>query len=202
MSRSSNSLVSVLQNAQAIRKILQAFLRGGWKAAALEAVKHYWPYILGAAVALILLPTIIMASLPSVMQGKAPEQVTDEDITDMYISRMDEILCVSEVGSANEIRVVGQPLTYNELYAVCLVLTGNNTEMITRDFLFGCVNNSLAYSIEREGNNTGISTAVIRYLNLEEFSRLKGISDADIEWIGLVIKDLEDNKNSSPGGEE
>ena len=202
MSRSSNSLVSVLQNAQAIRKILQAFLRDGWKAAALEAVKRYWPYILGAAVALILLPTIIMASLPSVMQGEVPETVTDEDISEMYISRMDEILCVSEVGSANEIRVVGQPLTYNELYAVSLALTGNNTEMITREFLLGCVNDSLAYSIEREGNNTGISTAVIRYLNLEEFSRLKGISEADIEWIGLVIKDLEDNKKSSPSGEE
>ena len=202
MSRSSNFLVSALQNAQAIRKILQAFLRGGWKAAALEAVKRYWPYILGAAVALILLPTIIMASLPSVMQGKVPETATDEVVTDMYINRMDEILCVSEVGSANEIRVVGQPLTYNELYAVSLVLTGNNTEMITRDFLLGCVNDSLAYSIEREGNNTGITAAVIRYLNLEEFSRLKGISDADMDWIGLVIKDLEDNKNSSPSGEE
>lgn len=202
MSRSSNSLVSVLQNAQAIGKILQAFLRGGWKAAALETLKRYWPYILGAAVGLILLPTIIVASLPSVMQSKAPEQVTDEDITDMYISRMDEILCVSEVFAANEIRVVGQPLTYNELYAVSLALTGNNTEMITRDFLLGCVNDSLTYTVEREGNNTGITAAVIRYLNLEELARLKGISDADIEWIWLVIKDLEDNKNSSPGGEE
>ena len=202
MSRNSNSLVSALQNAQALRKIFQAFLRGGWKAAALETVKHYWPYILGAAIALILLPTIIMASLPSVMQSKAPETVTDEDITDMYISRMDEILCVSEVGSANEIRVVGQPLTYNELYAVSLALTGNNTEMITREFLLGCVKDSLTYTVEREGNNTEITAAVIRYLNLEEFSRLKGISDADIEWIGLVIKDLENNKNSPPGGEE
>ena len=202
MSRSSNFLVSALQNAQAIRKILQAFLRGGWKAAALEAVKHYWPYILGAAVGLILLPTIIMASLPSVMQGEVPETVTDEDISEMYISRMDEILCVSEVSAANEIRVVGQPLTYNELYAVCLALTGNNTEMITREFLLGCVNDSLTYTVEREENNTGISTAVIRYLNLEELARLKGISDADIEWIGLVIKDLENNKNSSPNGEE
>ena len=202
MSRSSNSLVSALQNAQAIRKILQAFLRGGWKAAALETVKRYWPYILGAAVGLILLPTIIVASLPSVTQSKAPETVTDEDITDMYISRMDEILCVSEVGSANEIRVVGQPLTYSELYAVSLVLTGNNTEMITREFLLGCVNDSLTYTVEREGNNTGIAAAVIRYLNLEELARLKGISDADIEWIGLVIKDLEDNKNSPPSGEE
>ena len=202
MSRSSNFLVSALQNMQALRKILQAFLRGGWKAAALEAVKRYWPYILSAAVGLILLPTIIMASLPSVMQSKAPEQATDEDITDVYISRMDEILCVSEVGSANEIRVVGQPLTYNELYAVCLALTGNNTDMITRDFLLGCVNDSLTCRIEREGNNTGITTAVIRYLNLEELAQLKGISDADIEWIGLVIKDLEDNKKSSPSGEE
>ena len=199
MSRSSNFLVSALQNAQAIRKILQAFLKGGWKAAALEAVKRYWPYILGAAVGLILLPTIIMASLPSVMQGKVPEQVTDEDITDMYINRMDEILCDSEVGSANEIRVVGQPLTYNELYAVCLALTGNNTEKITREFLLGCVNDSLAYTVEREGNNTGISTVVIRYLNLEELAQLKGISDSDIEWIGLVIKDLEDNKKFLTG---
>ena len=181
---------------------MQAFLRGGWKAAALEAVKHYCPYILGAAVALILLPTIIMASLPSVMQGNTPDTLTDEDISEMYISRMDEMLCVSEVGSANEIRVVGQPLTYNELYAVSLALTGNNTEKITREFLLGCVNDSLTYTVEWEENNTGISTAVIRYLNLEELSRLKGISDSDIEWIGLVIKDLEDNKKSSPGGEE
>ena len=201
MSRSSNFLVSALQNAQAIRKILQAFLRGGWKAAALEAVKRYWPYILGAAVALILLPTVIMASLPSVMQGKAPETVTDEDITDMYINRMDEILCDSEVGSANEIRVVGQPLTYNELYAVSLALTGNNTEKITREFLIGCVKASLTYTVEREENNTE-KTAVIRYLNLEELAQLKGVSDADIEWIELVIKDLEDNKKSSPSGEE
>ena len=202
MSRSSNFLVSALQNAQAIRKILQAFLRGGWKAAALEAVKRYWPYILGAAVGLILLPTIIMASLPSVMQGNTPDTLTDEDISEMYINRMDSILCISEVGSANEIRVVGQPLTYNELYAVSLALTGNNTEKITREFLLGCVNDSLTYTVEREGNNTGITTAVIRYLNSEELARLKGISDADIEWIGLVIKDLEDNKKSSPSGEE
>lgn len=194
MSRSSNFLVSALQNAQAIRKILQAFLRGGWKAAALEAVKRYWPYILGAAVGLILLPTIIMASLPSVMQGNTPDTLTDEDITEMYISRMDEILCDSEVGSANEIRVVGQPLTYNELYAVSLALTGNNTEKITREFLIGCVKASLAYTVEREENNTEKTAAVIRYLSLEEFAKAENISDADLEWVRLVIKDLEENQ--------
>lgn len=194
MSRSSNFLVSALQNMQALRKILQAFLRGGWKAAALEAVKRYWPYILGAAVGHILLPTIIMASLPSVMQGNTPDTLTDEDITDMYINRMDEILCDSEVGSANEIRVVGQPLTYNELYAACLALTGNNTEKITREFLIGCVKASLAYTVEREENNTEKTAAVIRYLSLEEFAKAENISDADLEWVRLVIKDLEENQ--------
>ncbi len=202
MSRNNNSLAFALQNAQAIRKILQAFLRGGWKAAALETVKRYWPYVLGAAAVLILIPTIIIASLPSVMQGKVPETVTQEDISKMYINRMDEILCDAEVSAVNEIRVVGQPLTYNELYAVSLALTGNNTEMITRDFLIGCVNGSLTYTVERRENNTENSAVVIRYLSLEEFGGLKGISDADMEWIQLVIRDLEENKKSSPDGEE
>lgn len=202
MSRNNNSLAFALQNAQAIRKILQAFLRGGWKAAALETVKRYWPYVLGTAAVLILIPTIIIASLPSVMQGKVPQTVTQEDISEMYINRMDEILCDPEVSAANEIRVVGQPLTYNELYAVSLALTGNNTEMITRDFLIGCVNDSLTYTVERVENNTENSAVVIRYLSLEEFGGLKGISDADMEWIQLVIRDLEANKKSSPNDEE
>ncbi len=200
MSKNGNTLLSALQNADALRRIIQAFLRGGWKAAALETVKRYWPYILGAAVALILLPTIIMASLPSVLHGKAEKPLTAEDITEIYINRMDEILCDGEVSAANEIQVVGQPLTYNELYAVSLALTDNNTEKITREFLIGCVKASLTYTVEREENNTEKTAAVIRYLSLEEFAKAENISDADLEWVRLVIKDLEENKNSSPQG--
>ena len=200
MSKNGNTLLSALQNADALRRIVQAFLRGGWKAAALETVKRYWPYILGAAVALILLPTIIMASLPSVLHGKAEKPLTAENITEIYINRMDEILCDGEVSAASEIQVVGQPLTYNELYAVSLALTDNNTEKITREFLIGCVKASLTYTIGREENNTEKTAAVIRYLSLEEFAKAENISDADLEWVRLVIKDLEENKNSPPQG--
>lgn len=200
MSKNGNTLLSALQNADALRRIIQAFLRGGWKAAALETVKRYWPYILGAAVALILLPTIIMASLPSVLHGKAEKPLTADDITEIYINRMDEILCDGDVSAASEIQVVGQPLTYNELYAVSLALTDNNTEKITREFLIGCVKASLTYTIEREENNTEKTAAVIRYLSLEEFAKAENISDADLEWVRLVIKDLEENKNSPPQG--
>lgn len=54
---------------QAIRKIIMAALRGGWAGAAVEAVKHYWPYILPAAIALLLLPIIIFVSIPSLLFG-------------------------------------------------------------------------------------------------------------------------------------
>lgn len=48
------------RHAQAIKKIIQAALRGGWQAAAMEAVKHYWPYILTAAIVLLMLPIIVL----------------------------------------------------------------------------------------------------------------------------------------------
>ena len=57
------------RHAQAIKKIIQAALRGGWQAAAMEAVKHYWPYILTAAIVLLMLPIIVFTCLPSMLFG-------------------------------------------------------------------------------------------------------------------------------------
>ncbi len=56
-------------HARAIANIVKAFIRGGWAVAALEAVKHYWPYILLVAVILLLLPLIIFCCLPMVLFG-------------------------------------------------------------------------------------------------------------------------------------
>lgn len=57
------------KNIQAIRKIILAAMRGGWTGAAIEALKHYWPQILTAAIALLMLPIIIFCSLPAVFFG-------------------------------------------------------------------------------------------------------------------------------------
>ena len=57
------------KNTQAIRKIILAAMRGGWTGAAIEALKHYWPQILTAAIALLMLPIIIFCSLPAIFFG-------------------------------------------------------------------------------------------------------------------------------------
>ena len=55
--------------AKALYDIIKAGLKGGWQAAAMAALKHYWPQILTAALILILLPAIIVCCLPAVMLG-------------------------------------------------------------------------------------------------------------------------------------
>ena len=188
----SERFLSAVQNGVSIKKIIEAFLRGGWKAAALETAKRYWPYVLCAAIAIIMLPVIIVASMPSVLGIGNPSDigVTAEDISEMYISRMDEILCMPEVSAAYEIKAVGQPLSYRQLYSVCLVLTGSNTEIITREYLKERVDESVSYSISSYENNTENETAVIRYLTFGEYMTYKNFSDADKEWAELYLKDL------------
>lgn len=192
----SDRFLSAVQNGVSIRKIIEAFLRGGWKAAALEAAKRYRPYVLCAAIAIIMLPIIIVASMPSVLGIGNPSysEITAEDISEMYISRMDEILSMPEVSVANEIKAVGQPLSYEQLYSVSLVLTGSNTEIITREYLKERVDESVSYSLTSDGNNTENEIAVIRYLTFGEYITYKNFSDADKEWAELYLKDLEDNQ--------
>ena len=196
----SERFLSAVQHGASIKKIIVAFLRGGWKAAALETAKRYWPYILCAAIAIIMLPVIIVASMPSVLGigNLSDSGVTEEDISEMYISRMDEILCMPEVSATDEIKAVGQPLSYRQLYSVCLVLTGSNTEIITREYLKERVDESVSYSLTSDGNNTENEIAVIRYLTFGEYMTYKNFSDADKEWAELYLKDLEENKKSPP----
>lgn len=52
---------------------------------------------------------------------------------------------------------------------------------------------------------SGLSVRLAKIIHINEYKRISLANDlasADIEWIGLVIKDLEDNKKSSPSGEE
>ena len=57
------------RNAQALKDIIKAAMRGGWHAAAIEVIKHYGPQILMAAVVILLLPVIIFCCLPAMLFG-------------------------------------------------------------------------------------------------------------------------------------
>ena len=67
--------------AKALYDIIKAFLQGGWGAAALQALKHYWPQILAIALVLLLLPVIIFCCLPMMLFGFATS--TDTEISSM-----------------------------------------------------------------------------------------------------------------------
>ncbi len=55
--------------AKALYDIIKAFMQGGWGAAALQLLKHYWPQILAIAVALLLIPIIVFCCLPMFLFG-------------------------------------------------------------------------------------------------------------------------------------
>lgn len=67
--------------AKALYDIIKAFLQGGWGAAAMQALKHYWPQILAIAVALLLIPIIVFCCLPMMLFGFASS--TDTEIAAM-----------------------------------------------------------------------------------------------------------------------
>lgn len=69
--------------AKAMHDIIKAFMHGGWGAAALQALKHYWPQISAVALILLLLPVIIFCCLPMIMFGY--ESSADAEISSMTV---------------------------------------------------------------------------------------------------------------------
>lgn len=62
-------IASAAQTAKALKDIIKAFMQGGWQAAAMQALGHYWPQILAVALVLLLLPVIIFCCLPAMLFG-------------------------------------------------------------------------------------------------------------------------------------
>lgn len=70
MSRSAlNTAGNIAYAAKSIYKMIKAFLRGGWYAAALEALKQYWPQLVCVSLAVSLVPVIFFFSLPMFLFG-------------------------------------------------------------------------------------------------------------------------------------
>lgn len=75
--RVSNAAVNIKK----IADIIKAFMQGGWGAAALQALKHYWPQITVIAIVLTLIPIIIITCLPMMMFGY--DTSSDPEISSM-----------------------------------------------------------------------------------------------------------------------
>lgn len=83
--------------AKALYDIIKAFMQGGWGAAALQALKHYWPQILAIAVALLLIPIIVFCCLPMFLFGY--ESSTDTEISAMTAQADTVSACYDSYGT-------------------------------------------------------------------------------------------------------
>lgn len=79
---------NMAHHAKALYDIIKALMQGGWAAATMQTLKHYWPQIIAVSAVLTLLPLIIYCSFPMIMFGY--KSSSDTDISSMNV-KADEI---------------------------------------------------------------------------------------------------------------
>lgn len=163
------------RHAQAIKKIIQAALRGGWQAAALEAVKHYWPYILTAAIVLLMLPIIVFTCLPSMLFGfvdsktaatasAAREQYDSyERYCNEYLLQLYAEVTKPESNQTNQevwkIERIGKPMEKNWFIVFHAVETGNDLNQISEATIREQIPKILVYDIRDKEPETSSDIA-------------------------------------------
>lgn len=202
----------------AIKNIIKALMQGGWAAAALQALKYYWPQILTVALILILLPVIIVCCLPMMMFGF--EGSTDSQITEMTAQaetvgeyfeeydryceeRTDKINTEIEIYEENgyEIVVIGDYMPENWFIALFSVSVENDLTGVTEQQVKDFVDNCIIYEVETadsentESENTESETSsnkvTIKRLTAEEVMVNMNYSDSDKNWAELIFNTLE-----------
>ena len=162
------------RHAQAIKKIIQAALRGGWQAA-LEAVKHYWPYILTAAIVLLMLPIIVFTCLPSMLFGFGDsktaaaasaareqydgyERYCNEYLLQLYadVTKPESSQTKQEVWKTEQI---GKPMEKNWFIVFHAVETGNDLNQISEATIREQIPKILVYDIRDKEPETSSDTA-------------------------------------------
>ncbi len=98
-------IAGIAQHAKALNSIAKAFIQGGWQAAAVQSVKHYWPQILAIVLIILLLPVIVFCCLPAMLFGFGSSTDTDTEVASLnmqaetvsaYYERYDEY-CAARV---------------------------------------------------------------------------------------------------------
>lgn len=195
-------------HADSVRRILQKLLTGGWEAAALEAVKRYWPQILGISLAMLIFPLLIIYGLPMTVFGFASSDdpqvryVTDSAQTAAGLfDRCDELfdevtdavlLECRQNGAGISGGIIGEPIPENTRIALYTVSVGNDPTQVTEEGFRTFLRKCLAIDLVTLSNNTQAVT--VRYRTEQEIMDACGFSDFDRQWVAL-LQQQEENDN-------
>ncbi len=195
--------LNLAHHAVAIKNIIKALMQGGWAAAALQAIKYYWPQILCAFLILILLPTIIICTLPMTMFGfegstdsKITEMAAQAEIVEEYFARYEQY-CEQRTNQINteteayinsdyQILQVGYYMPKNWFIAVFSVSVGNDLSSVTEQQIIDFISSCIICEIDDENK-----TVTVKRLSANEVMDYLNYSDSDKSWATLIFKTLE-----------
>ena len=154
---------------KAISDIIKAGLRGGWAGAAVAALKAYWPKILPIAAVLILLPAIIVVSLPAILFGFSgtPEEVNGTQMLSAYekyalymYEQLREIKDgIERQGFTCSIEYVNEPFEQGWLIAIDCVNNDNDLDHLSEENLKDLIKLTYTYEIiDKTPSPEGLST--------------------------------------------
>lgn len=159
------------QLAHALKDIIKGAVSGGLHAAALQAVKHFWPYILAAAAILLLLPIIIVCALPSTLFGFASDDAELAAMADMAqkaqgyydcypqyceqrVAWITETVTAPPEGGNPEIaytvNIQGKPMDIHWFTALHAVSVQNDVTRMTEESIRSFVDTTIPYTVEVE----------------------------------------------------
>lgn len=161
---------------KAIKDIIKAFLHGGWHAAALQVIKHYWPQILAVILVLLMIPLIVFCCLPmttfgfessadteiAAMTAQADLIATLYDRYEEYLqeqvetikssalkntsSEVDSLASTETAQPEYEIEFVGTPIQKNWFIALHTVSVGNDLSKASEENIRDFSRKCITYS--------------------------------------------------------
>ena len=171
-------IADIARHAKALNSIAKAFMQGGWHAAAVQSVKHYWPQILAIVLTIIFLPVIVFCCLPAMLFGfgssmdtEVASQNMQADTVSAYYDRYDEY-CAARIdeiessvtsgsaGSGEEHQaeesvsvhyntiISGNPMEKNWFIALHSVSSGNDLAVMNEESVKDLVEKCIVYTID------------------------------------------------------
>ena len=154
------------QLARAIANIIKAALKGGWAGAAVEALKQFWPKLIPIAVAIILLPAIIVVCLPAMLLGfgGSPEQDKADAYRAFYDKyhdyRAEQLDAIRDQQNATcSIEYENGDFDKNWLIAIDSVNNENDINNMTEDKLKALIQQTYTYEIVYAQPETSVSSS-------------------------------------------
>ena len=202
------------QHIIAIRRILRAFAQGGWAAAAVQALRHYWPQILCIVCCITLVCLIITCAIPMMMfsySGSNDSQITamndKAQLVTGYFEKYDEY-CLERSEEINteikdledsgyKVVQVGYYMPKNWFIALFSVSVRNDLTNVTEQQIIDFMDNIIVYDvlpIEEQTTEQGevAEDKIMIYRNTpEQAMDYMKFSESDSDWAALLYETLE-----------